>query len=149
MKKLKENYFKRSRLTLWLFSQGWSTSYSRATSCQVPWDFPLWNGHEDTKNSLFRKQLTYFNIYIAGSYFHICFILIVNYDIKHTRRSSHCEVLIHKILIVKVDLKFNQKPRKINVTDVLLHSVARTILIIWNTFSCSNKLFPLRWAYPC
>ena len=64
-------YLNRSRLTLWLFSQVCSTRYSRASSCQVPWGFPLCNGHTDTKNPLFRKQLMYFNVYIAGCYFHI------------------------------------------------------------------------------
>ena len=47
-------------------------------------------------------------------------------------------------LIVKVDLKFKQKPRKINVKDFILHTVPRATPIIWNTTSCSNKLFPLR-----
>ena len=40
-----------------------------------PWDFPLYNGHADTKNPLFKKQLMCFNVYIAGCYFHIWFIL--------------------------------------------------------------------------
>ena len=31
----KKNYLKRSRLALWLFSQAWSTCYSRASLCQV------------------------------------------------------------------------------------------------------------------
>ena len=42
-----------SRLALWLFSQVWSTRYSKASSCQVPWDFTLCNGHASTKNPLF------------------------------------------------------------------------------------------------
>ena len=91
-RKWKKNYLKISRLTLWLFSQIWSTRYSSASSCQVPWDFPLCNGHADIKNPLFRKQLMYFNVYIASCYFHICFILIVNCNIKHTSRSRHLEV---------------------------------------------------------
>ena len=37
-------------LTLWLFSQVWSTRYSKASLCQVPWDFSLYNRHADTKN---------------------------------------------------------------------------------------------------
>ena len=90
----KKNYLKRSRLSLWLFSPVWLSRYSRAGSCQVPWAFRLCNGHADTKNPLFRKQLMYFIVYIAGCYCHICFILlIVNCDIKHTSRSNHHEVL--------------------------------------------------------
>ena len=88
----KKSYLKRSRLTLWLFSQVWSTRYPSASSCQVLLGFPLCNGHSDIKNSLFRKQLMYFNVYIAGCYFHICFILTVNCDIKHTSRSRHRQV---------------------------------------------------------
>ena len=84
-------YLNRSRLTLWLFSQVCSTRYSRASSCQVPWGFPLCNGHADTKNPLFKKQLIYFNVYIAGCYFHIWLILKVSCDIKHSR-SSHRRV---------------------------------------------------------
>ena len=37
----KKNYLKQSRLPLWLFSQLWSTCYTRASSCQVPWDFVI------------------------------------------------------------------------------------------------------------
>ena len=36
----KTNYLNRSRLTLWLFSQVWSTRYWKGGSCQVPWYFP-------------------------------------------------------------------------------------------------------------
>ena len=79
-------------LLLLLLSQVCSTSYSRASSCKVPRDFLLSNGHADTKNPLFRKQLMYFNVCIVGCYFHIWFIFIVNYDIKHTSRRSHREV---------------------------------------------------------
>ena len=57
----KTNYLTRSRLTLRLFAQVWFTFYSKASLYQVPWDFPLCNCHADTKNSLFRKQLMYFN----------------------------------------------------------------------------------------
>ena len=80
MKEWKTNYLKWWRLTLWLFSQVWFMQYSRASSCQVYWDFPLFNGHRDTKNPLFRKQLMYFNVYIIGCCFHIS-------------RSSHCKVV--------------------------------------------------------
>ena len=53
----KNNYLKRSRLILWLFSQAYSTRYSRGSSCRVPWNFLLCNDHADTNNPLFRKQL--------------------------------------------------------------------------------------------
>ena len=71
MKELKNELLKQIKIWLWLLSQVWSTRYSRSSSCQVPWGFPLCNGHTDTKNRLFRKQLMYFNVYIAGCYFHI------------------------------------------------------------------------------
>ena len=88
----KTKYLNRSRLTLWLFSQVCSTRYSRASSCQVSLGLPpLCNGHADTKNRPFRKQLIYFNVYIAGCYFHIWLILKVSCDIKHSR-SSHRRV---------------------------------------------------------
>ena len=83
-------------------------SYSRASSCQVPWGFPLCNGHADTKNLLFRKQLMYFNVYIAGSYFDIWSIFIVNCDLKHTGRSSHHEV-ISKVISKDIHKDFNRK----------------------------------------
>ena len=86
----KKNYLKRSRLTfLWLYSQALPKRYSRASFCQVPWEFSMCKGHTSTKNQLFRKQLMYFNVYFAGCYFHICFTLVVNCDIKHI---SHREV---------------------------------------------------------
>ena len=44
----KTNYLKGSRLTLWLFSQVWSTGYLRTSSCQVPWNFLPCNDHADT-----------------------------------------------------------------------------------------------------
>ena len=92
MKKLKKEWLKKIRLTLWLFSQVWSTCYSQASSCQVPCDFPLCNCHADIKDPLCRKQLICFNVYIAGFYFRIYFILIENYDVAKTCRSSHREV---------------------------------------------------------
>ena len=52
-------------------------------------DFPLYNCYADTKNPLFKKQLMYFNFHITSRYFHICFILVANFDIKHIGRSSH------------------------------------------------------------
>ena len=65
-----------------------------------------------TQNPLFRKKLIYFIVYTTGCYFHIWFILIVYYDIKDTRRSSHRECspkVIPKsfinLLIVKIDSK--------------------------------------------
>ena len=53
------------------------------------------------------------------------------------------------VLIVKVHLKYKQKPRKIIVQDFILCSVARIAPLISNTFSCSNKLLLLRQTYPC
>ena len=44
--------------------------------------FSAVNGHTDTKDTLFRKQLMYFNVYIIGYYFHTGFILIVNCNIN-------------------------------------------------------------------
>ena len=126
--------------------------------------------HPDAKNPLFRKQLMYFNVSITSCYFHICFILILlfillflfysyfifvlfNFDIKHISRSSHREVFslsrskksfINSLEIVKVNLKFKQKPLKIKLKDFILCPVDRKIPIIQNTFSYSNKLLPLR-----
>ena len=85
----KTNNLNISKLTSWILSQIWFTRYPKGSSCQVPWDFPLYNGHADTKNPLFRKQLMYFNSYITGCYFQISFILIVNCNIKHLSRNSH------------------------------------------------------------
>ena len=70
------NNLKIPRLTLRLFSQVYSARYSKAGSCQVHGDFLLYNGHANTENPLFRKQLMHFNIYITGCYFHICFIIV-------------------------------------------------------------------------
>ena len=35
----------------------------------------LYNGQSNTKNLLIKKHLMYFNIYVTGCYFHVCFIL--------------------------------------------------------------------------
>ena len=59
-KNWKKNYLKISRLTLRLFSQVLSTRFSRASSCQISRDFPLYNSHAGTRNLLFRKQLMYY-----------------------------------------------------------------------------------------
>ena len=80
----------------------------------------------------------YFTVYTAGCYFHISFIVKVNCDKKH----------ILNLLILKAGLKYKQKPRKINVKDFILFSVARITPLTWNTFSCSNKLFSLLRTYP-
>ena len=48
---------------------------------------------------------------------------------------------------LKADLKFKQKLWKINVKDFILCSVGRAVSIISDNFSCSNKLFALRWIY--
>ena len=77
-------------------------------------------GHQ---NPLFRKQLMYFNVDITGCYFHICFILIANCDIKHISRSSHrlvwCSLklfeksFINSFKIAKFNLKFKETPMQI------------------------------------
>ena len=66
------------------------------------------NGHADTKNPLFRKQLMYFIVYTTGCYFHIWFILIVYCDIKDTRRSSHRECS-PKVIPKVINKPFNRK----------------------------------------
>ena len=87
----KTNYLRRSRLTLWLLSQVWSTHNSRASSCQIPESFPLCNDHADTKDPLYRTADVFY-VYIADYYFNIWFIFIINCDRKHTSRSSHREL---------------------------------------------------------
>ena len=91
MEKFKKELFKKIRIEL----DGYFHKYGLQViqeQIRVPWDFPLCNGHADTKNPLLRQQMMYFNVYIGGRYFHICFILIVSCDLKHTNRSSHREV---------------------------------------------------------
>ena len=44
------------------------------------------------QESVVQKTADLFNVYITGYYFHICFIVIANCDIKHISRSSHCVV---------------------------------------------------------
>ena len=127
-KNWKTNYLNRPRLVLWLLVQVWSTRYSRASSCRLPWGFLLCNGQVDTENPLLENSWCIL-MFIAGCYFHIWFIF-------------------NDFLIVKVDLKYKQKPRKINVKDFILWSVAKITTLIWNIFSSSNKLFPLRRTYP-
>ena len=127
-KNWKTNYLNRPRLVLWLLVQVWSTRYSRASSCRLPWGFLLCNGQADTENPLLENSWCML-LFIAGCYFHIWFIF-------------------NDFLIVKVDLKYKQKPRKINVKDFILWSVAKITTLIWNIFSSSNKLFPLRRTYP-
>ena len=56
--------------------------------------------------------------------------------------------LFINFLIVKIDSKYKQKSRKINEKDFILYSVARIKQLIWNTFSCLNRLFPLRRGNP-
>ena len=127
-KNWKTNYLNRPRLVLWLLVQVWSTRYSRASSCRLPWGFLLCNGQADTENPLLENSWCML-LFIAGCYFHIWFIF-------------------NDFLIVKVDLKYKQKPRKINVKDFILWSVAKITTLFWNIFSSSNKLFPLRRTYP-
>ena len=120
-KNWKTNYLNRPRLVLWLLLQVWSTRYSRASSCRVSWGFLLCNGQADIENPLLENSWCML-MFIAGCYFHIWFIF-------------------NDFLIVKVDLKYKQKPRKINEKDFILCSVARITPLIWNTFSRSKKLF--------
>ena len=127
-KNWKTNYLNRPRLVLWLLLQVWSTRYSRASSCRVSWGFLLCNGQADIENPLLENSWCML-MFIAGCYFHIWFIF-------------------NDFLIVKVDLKYKQKPRKINVKDFILWSVAKITTLVWNIFSSSNKLFPLRRTYP-
>ena len=127
-KNWKTNYLNRPRLVLWLLLQVWSTRYSRASSCRVSWGFLLCNGEADIENPLLENSWCML-MFIAGCYFHIWFIF-------------------NDFLIVKVDLKYKQKPRKINVKDFILWSVAKITTLVWNIFSSSNKLFPLRRTYP-
>ena len=127
-KNWKTNYLNRPRLVLWLLLQVWSTRYSRASSCRVSWGFLLCNGQADIENPLLENSWCML-MFIAGCYFHIWFIF-------------------NEFLIVKVDLKYKQKPRKINVKDFILWSVAKITTLVWNIFSSSNKLFPLRRTYP-
>ena len=135
----KTNYSKGSILTLCLFSQLWSTRYSRASPCQVDWDFPLYYGQVDTKNPLFRKQWMYFNVYILAGTFTVAEGILLK---------SFQKSFIDSLKIVKIDLKCKQKPWKINVEKFILCSIGRTIPIIWNTFLYSSQLFPLCLIYP-
>ena len=71
------------------------------------------NGHADTKNTLLRKKLMYFNVYVIGCYFHIFFILIVYCDMKYISRSSHQGIfpkitpkVIYKLFKYRKNLKF-------------------------------------------
>ena len=60
----------------------------------------------------------------------------------------------HSLNIIKVDLKFKQKPWEINMKDFILCSVAKTmpiVWIVWNILSCSiapasSNLFSLKPA---
>ena len=105
----KTNYRNRSRLILWLLSQVWFTRYSRASSSQVNWGFPLCSGNADTKNMLFRKQLMYFNVYIAGCYFHIWFIFIDNCDKKNTLAEAAIMRCSAKVIPKVIHKCFNRK----------------------------------------
>ena len=98
------NYLNRSRLTLWIFSQVWSSRYSKASLCQIPWDFPLYNGHTDAKNLLFRKQLMYFNVYITDCYFHIVLFLqsILMWNILTEAAITRCSPKVAPKVIYKL-----------------------------------------------
>ena len=103
-----------------------------------PLDFRVHNGHVNTKNVLFRKQMMHFNAYITGSYFQIYFIPIINCDIKQISRNSHRKSIKKFLKIVKVDLKSLQKPGKINVKYFILslNWFAQTDYLVY--LFCSN-----------
>ena len=127
---------KQIKMNFMIIIKVYSIIYSRASSCQVHWGFPLRNCHVDTKNSLFRKQLII-----------LMFILLAASFLFRNSRSSHRKGVLN-FLILKAGLKYKQMPRKIKVKDFRLGSAARITPFIWNTFSCSNILFPLRRTYP-
>ena len=102
-----------------------------------------------------RVKLVGFNVCITGCYFHTCFILVANCDIKHVSRSNHSDVSpkvlskgTHKhFKNCKSWFKIQAKVLKNMCKRFFACSVFRTTSIIWDAFSSSNKLFSLRWAH--
>ena len=138
-----------------MFLQLWSTGYSKVSRCQVPWYFLLCNVTWTPRIHYLVRWCIYFNVYITGSYFiFVLFsqsvaiqnILAEAAIVKRSRK--FVQSFINSLKIVKFDLKFKQKPWKINLNNFMLCSVCRTIPIIWNTFSCSSKLIPFCWTHP-
>ena len=109
-----------------------------------PQRFSLCSDHVDTKS---RKQLMFsmFILLAATLIFVLFFNIQFRYKMNYQKQPSWGALLksfqksFINFLIVKVDLKFKQKPRNINVTDFILRPVARAIPIIWNTLRCLNK----------
>ena len=138
-----------------MFSNIWSKRFSKSTSYQVPWDFPPQNGQANTKNPLLRNQMMSFNVCITGCYFHTCFILLANCDIKHISRSNHSDVspkvlpkVTHKLFKNRKSwFKIQAKVLKNICKGFFASSVVRTTSIIWDAFSSSNKLFSFQWAH--
>ena len=110
----KKNYLIRSRWTLWLFSQVWSTRYSRASSCQDPWVFhcpavtqtPRIRCLESSwYSSMFMLLAPTFMLFYSCSQ--------LRYKTNQQEQPSWGVLLksfqksFIKFLIVKVDLKFN------------------------------------------
>ena len=92
-KNWKTNYLKRSRLINFMVtfrSIVYTLFKGRIVSSPLRFSAVIWP--HGRQNSMLRKQLMYFNVYITGYNFQICFILIVNCNIKHISRSSHREV---------------------------------------------------------
>ena len=82
------------------------------------------------------KQLMYFNVYILAATFKLAEAAVVRFS------PNFIPKIIHKFF------KCQQKPWKTKVKEFILWSVGRTIPIMWNTFSSSNKFLPLCWTYP-
>ena len=69
MKKLKDELLKQIKISLMIIITSMVYTWFKSQFVSSLWGFLLCNGHADTKNSLFRKQLMYFNVYITGCYF--------------------------------------------------------------------------------
>ena len=76
----KQIYLNRSRLTLRLLLQVWSTRYSKQVRVKFPETVRCTMVTWTPKNPLLRKHLMKANVYIIG-YFHTGFILMVSCDI--------------------------------------------------------------------
>ena len=92
MKKLKKELLKKIKINFMVIftSMVYTLSKCKFVSSPLRISAVQWSlGHQE---SAVWKQLMYFNVYIAGCYFHICFILTVNCDVKHTSRSRYRQV---------------------------------------------------------
>ena len=99
----KTNYLKISRLmSKYLYGHFYKYDLhviqNKFVSSQMTFSVVQWSDADTKnhlfrkKNHLFRKQLIYVNVFLTGCYFHISFILLVNCELKHIRRSSHRKV---------------------------------------------------------